>query len=117
MNAGRLFLKVIFILVALVLLIGQAQAQDCPPDKVCLDKQTAAKYLTLEDTVKAKDAELATVKTALNDAQKEIGEWRVNYARMSGENTALKQNALQDRAIITAMIPMLRPKKIGLNIF
>lgn len=36
MNAGRLFLKVTFILICLVLLIGQAQAQDCPSGQVCV---------------------------------------------------------------------------------
>lgn len=127
MNAGRLFVKVIFVLITLVLLIGQVQAQDlnptnsgelkCPHDKVCLDRAQAARYLVIEDENTALKAEIKVKDAALADAQKEIGDWRVKYAQLSGENTALKQNDLANRAIITAMIPMLRPKVVGLKIF
>lgn len=116
-NVQKLFLKVLFALIALVILIGQAQAQDCPPDKVCLDRAQAARYLVIEDENTALKAEIKVKDAALADAQKEIGDWRVKYAQLSGENTALKQNDLANRAIITAMIPMLRPKVVGLKIF
>lgn len=105
MNAGKLFVKVIFVLVSLVLLIGQAQAQDCPPDRVCMTKDQAAHYLTLEDTVKAKDAELvakdgeiATLKVALADQKNITADVKIELAKTVGEKTGAEQALIRRNA-------------------
>lgn len=82
MNAGKLFVKVIFILVAIVLMIGQAQAQDCPTGKVCIDQSTANRLFDVANQlVEAKDviakmlAERGASDAALASAQQVIKGW------------------------------------------
>lgn len=93
-------------------------ALPCPADKVCISPEAArkaindaAKVTALETESKAKDQAIADLKTLLEAA-------RIEYAAAKGENSALKQNAVQDRAIIEVLLKSVRPKKIGLiNLF
>ena len=97
---------------------GQDVVPECPADKVCISPEAArkaindaAKVTALETESKAKDQAIADLKTLLETAQ-------IEYAAAKGENSALKQNAVQDRAIIEVLLKSVRPKKIGLiNLF
>jgi hypothetical protein len=115
MNAGRLFVKVVFILVTLVLLIGQAQAQDEP--KICISRDAAESCATNAAKVTALEAHILTLEQALKDERKIVQDLRVEVARYSGRIESCEKNDASNRAIITAMIPLLRRKSIGLITF
>lgn len=111
--------KILFLILLFIFGGVTASAQDntCPPNMVCLTREAAVAALAAQDRVKAleaeikvKDAGYASLKDALNDM-------RVEFARTSGENTILKQQAVRDAALIELFSKMVRPKKIGLNIF
>lgn len=90
----------------------------CPENLVCITPDAARAALVAGDTVKAQAVVLAAKDKAIADLRDELNKMRIEYAEARGELTALKQNAVSDRAIITAMIPMLRQKKVGLiNLF
>lgn len=91
-----------------------AQSGECPADKVCISREAALKALHDADQVKADEVAIAGYKQAIEDLKAELNKMRVEFASVSGENTALKQNAVSDRAIIDILIKQVRPKKIGL---
>jgi len=66
------------------------------------------------DKVKVLEAYVKTLETAQNDYKAEISKVRIEYAEKVGENTALKQNDVSNRAIITVLLQSVRPKKFGL---
>lgn len=90
---------------------------ECPPDMVCLSREAAQAALEAGDKAKALEAQLKAEQEAKEILRKALDDMRIQFATVSGENTALRQNAVQDRAIITAMIPMLRQKVNGIKIF
>lgn len=97
---------------------SSAQTADCPADKVCITRDAALKSLADADKVVAQAAELKVKDQAIDDLKTELNKMRVEFAEKSGENTALKQNAVADRAIIDLLLKNVRPKRIGLiNIF
>lgn len=114
-------MKKILLLIAFIAVFaitGMAQTSDCPADKVCISRSAAEKAV---ETAKERDAlklKLEALQTAF-DAQKALTQevsTKLSYAE--GRNSALEAQAVRDAAIIQAMIPMLRKKKIGLfNIF
>lgn len=85
---------------------------DCPhPDGcVVISRAAAIKSLVDADTVKAQAAQIKVLEQAVKDAQDNTHKMAIEFARVSGEVTALKQNAVSDRAIITAIIPLMRKK-------
>lgn len=91
-----LFVCTLFVL--FVSVVTHAQATDCPPDKVCLTQEQAAKYLTLEDTVKAQEKEILSLKGAVLDQKLVTVDAKIALAEKSGENTALKQQIVDLRA-------------------
>ncbi len=111
--AVRIFSVFLCVLCAYVVNLS-AQTVDCPPDKVCISRDAALKAVADADTVKAQAIEIAAKDKAFADLLAELNKMRVEFAEKSGENTALKQNAVQDRAIIDILIKNARPKKIGL---
>jgi len=84
--------------------IAAQPAIACPPDKVCISPEAARQALEDSDTVKFQKTEIATLKQAVEDFRKELNNMRIEFARASGENTALKQNAVSDRAIIEILL-------------
>lgn len=90
---------------------------ECPQGFVCITPEAAKAALVAGDTVKAQAVELAAKDKAIADLKDELNKMRVEYAEARGELTALRQNSVSDRAIITAMIPMLRQKVVGIKIF
>jgi cell division protein FtsB len=110
--------KILFsIALVLVFSFVAYSQQDCPADRVCLTREAALTALQNADKVVALEKENATLTQALNDLKAEVNKMRVEYAEKVGENTALKQNAVSDRALIEILIKYARPKKIGLNLF
>lgn len=92
--------------------------RDCPPDRVCISRAAAEKALVDADRVKALEIEGKEKDRALADMRDLLNKSRIEFAAVSGENTALRQNAVQDRAIIEILLKSVRPKKIGLiNLF
>ncbi len=111
-------MKILFsIALVLVFSFVAYSQQDCPADRVCLTREAALTALQNADKVVALEKENLTLTEALNDLKAEVNKMRVEYAEKVGENTALKQNAVSDRALIEILIKYARPKKIGLNLF
>lgn len=106
--------KYLFLLILLVPL--SVKAQECPADKVCISREDAQKAIVavqentaLKEEVKAKDK-------AFDDLTKELNKMRIEFAEKSGENTALKQNAVADRAIIELLLKNTKKKCLPLSI-
>ena len=93
---------------------ASAQVADCPANFVCITRAAAEKFIVLDETVKAQTAEIATLKQGNADYKELLNKMRVEYAEKIGENTALKQNDVSNRAIIDLLLKQVRPKKIGL---
>ncbi len=82
---------------------GYSYAQDvCPSPSGCvtITREAALKALADSDRVKALEAEIKT-KDAAFDAQKALlNDMRIQFAAVSGENSALKQAAVRIDAIL-----------------
>lgn len=116
----RVLARSLFIIA--VLLTSAAYSQtvtDCPHPSGCvvLSGDAARAALQAGDKAAALEVQLKAEQDAKELLRKALDDMRIEFARVSGENTALRQNAVQDRAIITAMIPMLRQKVVGIKIF
>ena len=112
-------LRIILILIC-ALLIGAVSAkaqQTCPIDMVCLTPQAARAALEAGDKAKALQIQLDATEKALADTKQLLTEMKVNFAQASGENTILKQEAVRNAALIELFAKMVRPKKVGINIF
>ena len=93
-------------------------ALPCPVDKVCISRDAALKAVETAAERDALKAQLKAEQQAVEDMRKELNEVRIKFAAASGELSGLKQNAVQDRAIIELLLKSVRPKKIGLiNLF
>jgi hypothetical protein len=92
-----------------------AAAQDEP--KVCISRQAAETCATNAAKVAALEAHILTLEQALKDERKIVQDLRVEVARYSGRIESCEKNDASNRAIITAMIPLLRRKSIGLITF
>ncbi len=91
---------------------------DCPHPSGCvvISREAALKALADADRVKALESEMKVKDAAIDDFRKELNTMRIEFARLSGENTALKQNAVSDRAIIDILIKNVRKKCMPLTI-
>ncbi len=87
-----------------------AQSSDCPSANGCvtITREAAVKAVTDAETVKAQAAEILILKQAISDQKDVTEKLKIEYAEAKGENTALKQNAVSDRAIIDLLV-----KKVG----
>ncbi len=104
----------IFVLLLLGCLTALSQQPESSPQNlVCISREAALKALADSDRVKALEAEIK-VKDVAYLAQKDLlNDMRVEFARASGELTAVKQNAVRDAALIELLSKMVRPKKVG----
>lgn len=127
MNLFRLT-SIIFIL--LVLVYG-ASAQD----QVCISQEAANRCAELARTDKAKDEKIAALEAKIkaqdativelrelnrqntSDLTNRLHQTELALATKTGEVIACRENDVANRAIITAMIPMLRKKVNGIQIF
>ena len=87
---------------------------DCPPDKVCLTQAQAAKYLTLEDTVKAQQNEILALKQAVLDQKLVTMDVKIELARTVGELTGAKQALVRCDVDKDLLVKYGRVRKLGL---
>jgi len=111
-------MRKIFILSILLFSASVTYSQECPPEKVCLSPDAAQAAVVAHQTVKAQAEQIKALEQAVKDAQDNTQKMAIEFARASGELTALKQNAISDRAIMEVLLKNSRPKRIGLiNLF
>lgn len=112
-----------WIFISALLLFGAiaVNAQtDCPHPSGCvtISREAALKALADSERVKALEAEIKVKDDAIDSFREELNKIRVEFARVSGEATGLRTNAVRDAAIIELLLKYSRPKKIGLiNLF
>lgn len=111
-------MKKLFFLFIILGSCGYAYGQttECPVDKVCVSRAVAEKALVDAETVKAQASEIETLKQALNDERALTAKMKIEYATQVGENSALKQNAVSDRAIITELLKYTKKKCMPLSV-
>lgn len=102
---------------ALLLLFGlngssMAQSTPCPDGMVCVSPAVARKALEDADKVIALEVESKAKDQAIADLRDLLNKARIEFANVSGENTALKQNAVQDRAVIGVLLTKVQKKCI-----
>lgn len=130
MNEMAYLKRILFLVVlgaAIALLAGTGHAQTTTTDDGCpvmpegficftrVDAMQMAEKVAELDSVKAQNEAL---KAALAEQKKLTADIQTKLAYEQGRNSALEAQAVRDAAIIQAMIPMLRKKKVGIfNIF
>ena len=94
-----------YALLTILLLTTAAYAQtDCPESKVCISREAAIKAIADADKVTALEAEGKAKDQAISDLKDLLNKSKVEFAAVSGENTALRQNDVSNRAIITVLL-------------
>lgn len=107
----KLFLLTIFILLAAF----SANAQtECPENMVCISREAAIRANQALDENPALKDEIKALKEARAADEAAINKLKVETARMSGENSQLKQQQVRDAALIELLVKMVRPKQNGL---
>lgn len=109
--------KLLFTIAILFIGTFAANAQSqCPADMVCITREAAIKALTDSDSVKALTIENAKLTQAIADKTKDLSDMKIEFARVSGENTGLKENAVSDRAIMTVLVQNSKKKCMPLSV-
>lgn len=89
---------------------NNSSSSDCPPDKVCISRAAAEKAVETAKELDATKLRLIAETSALEAMRQELNDMRAKFAAASGEITALKQNAVQDRAIIAELLKSAKKK-------
>lgn len=97
-------------------LSAAAQTAECPSDKVCITPDAARKALADADAVEQQKREIAVKDAAIADLKKLLDDMRIEFARLSGENSALRQTAISDRAIMDILLKHARKRCAPLSI-
>lgn len=104
--------------IAILLFVGASEAYsqtgtECPHPSGCVVLSRAAAQAALEagDKAKALEVQLKAEQDAKELIRKALEDMRIEFARMSGENTALKQNSVSDRAIIELLLQNVKKKR------
>lgn len=92
-------------------------AQDCPADRVCLDREQAIEYLSLKDVNDALKKEIVTLQQAIDGHKAIIVDLKVELARMSGEKSQLEADRVRWTAIIDVLVKNSRKKSVGIIAF
>lgn len=116
--------KIIFIITFLfagAFTVSAQEAPQCPvmpAGLLCITVDAGRAALEAGDRAKALEAENTELKSKVIPSIKDALEhMRIEFARMSGENTALKTSAVRDAAIMDILIKHSRKKSIGLIAF
>lgn len=106
-----------------------SQTNDCPPNLpqtvVCVSRPAYVRLLQADDenaglkeTIKAKDAQIASRDGLITTLTAEVTDFKVKWATVVGENTELRASRVRDHAMMDILIKQSRPKKIGfINLF
>jgi len=110
----RLFLWI----VCIVAFSFTAAAQDCPHPNGCvvISREAALKAVADADKVTALEAEGKAKDAAIAGLKDELHKMTIEFAAKSGENTALKQNAVSDRAIITELLKYTKKRCLPFSV-
>jgi len=112
----KLFLATLILFAGAFVASGQTDCTVTPQNCVLITREAAIKALNDSDRVKALEAEIK-VKDEAYDAQKGLlNEMRIEFARVSGELTGIKQNAVQDRAIIAELLKNTKKKCLPFSV-
>lgn len=106
--------RIIAIITVALLFAYNAAAQD---DKICISREAAETCAENALKVKALEDQIKALEQALKDKDGIITDLKIDNAFKTGQITACQQNEASNRAIIAAMIPMLRQKTNGIKIF
>ena len=119
-----------FIFLTFIFAVGvNAQTNDCPPNLpqtvVCVSRPAYVRLLQADDenaglkeTIKARDAQIASRDGLITTLNGELTDFKVKWATAVGENTELRASRVRDHAMMDILIKQARPKKIGLiNLF
>jgi hypothetical protein len=102
---------------AFLVFAGSASAQsECPADKVCISREAAIKALADADKVTALEKESEAKDKAIADIRKELNDMRIEFARVSGENTGLKTSAVRMDAILDLALKNTKKKCMPLSV-
>lgn len=102
--------KFLILAIFLFTVAVSASGQECPADKVCISPQAARKAIADAETVKAQEAQIKGLEQAVKDEKDVAEKLKIEYAEARGELTALKQNAVSDRAIIELLLKNSKKK-------
>lgn len=95
----------------------QAQT-DCPSPRGCslVTREVMEKALADADKVKAQEAEIKVKDAAIESFRDELNKMRIEFARVSGEATGLKTNAVRDAAIIELLLKYTKKKCLPFSV-
>lgn len=111
-------IKVLFAIIFLgcVCAIDISAQTECPVDKVCISREAAQKAIENADKVIALETESKAKDDALAGFRGELNAMRIKFAEVSGENSALRQNAVSDRAIITELLKYTKKRCLPFSV-
>lgn len=107
---NRIISFAVFILCFGAIGIAGQESTPCPADRVCITREAA---IAAAEAAKERDAlklQKAVDDKAFEALRKELNEVRVRLGFAEGEATALRQNAVQDRAIIAELLKSTKKK-------
>jgi hypothetical protein len=114
-------IRIILILFVAVLASCQfAHAQEppkCPENLICLSREAAQAAIAAGDKAKALEIENKAQAKAIDDLKQLLNDMKVNYAAAAAEASILKQQQVRDSAMLELMLKLVRPKRVGINIF
>lgn len=132
----KILLTIVFVLAAAAISFAQEAVYQCPPNLVCISQAAAnkaaenarelaaqkEKAAVLENALREKDKSIEELKQTnasnVGDLKEALRKTEIELARLSGQLTARESEVVRQSAIITALLPMVRKKKIGIiNIF
>lgn len=101
---------------SLLLFAGSAVAQECPQNLVCISREAAIQAVENADKVKALEAEGKVKDQAIADQKEVISKLKIEYAEKVGENIALKQAEVSNRAIIELLLKSTKRKCLPFSV-
>lgn len=108
--------SIFFIVLFSAIGYGQTDCAVTPQNCVLVSREVAIKALKDSDRVVALESEVKVKDGAFADLRKELNDMRIEFARVSGENTGLKQNAVSDRAIIELLLKNTKKKCLPFSV-
>lgn len=132
----KILISIVLILAAAAFSLAQELVSQCPAGLVCISQAAAnrasenarvleatrQKVGVLEDALKSKDESIRALRETAakneSDLREALKRTEIELATKTGQLISRESEVVRQSAIIQAMIPMLRKKRIGLiNIF
>lgn len=100
-----------------VSVVGYSQQAECPAGMVCLTPEAARAALEAGDAKKALEKQVIVLEQALKDSQLSEHKMALEFSRVSGENTILKQQQIRDIALVDLALKQTKKKRNGFITF